>query len=61
MTKTIDNSWINTVKTYSKCPFCLKGILDTRIKRGFFAKHIFTGLGKKYRCNTCGKTKYIKE
>ena len=60
MTKPDDQSWLNEVRTYEKCPYCKKGILN-RIKRGFFVKHIFTWVGnKRYQCDSCGKTKYEK-
>ena len=56
-----DNTWINVVKKYHKCPHCKKGYLDTRVKRGFLAKNLFVWLGtKRYQCNSCGKKSYIK-
>ena len=62
MNKTADNSWINEERNYLKCPYCEKGRLSIRIKRGFFVKHIFTWIGnKRYKCDTCERTKYVNE
>ena len=61
MANTVDNSWLEKDKTYEKCPSCSKGTLDIRIPRGFFVKYIFTWIGdKRYKCDMCGKKKYVK-
>jgi transposase-like protein len=58
----IDASWIHVQKTYRKCPHCKSGLLDTRVKRGFFVKNIFVWMNvKRYQCNSCRKKFYVKE
>jgi transposase-like protein len=57
----LDASWINVVKTYHKCPRCKSGLLDTRIKRGFFVRNVFIWMNvKRYQCNACGRKSYVK-
>ena len=53
--------WINVIPTYHKCPHCVSGQLDTRIRRGFFVRNFFIWMDvKRYQCNNCGKKVYIK-
>jgi len=54
-------SWIHNIPVYQKCPHCVNGRLDTRIKRGFIVKNFFVWMNvKRYQCNSCRKKVYIK-
>lgn len=56
-----DQGWTNVTPTYHKCPHCLHGNLENRIKRGFFVKYIFVWMHvKRYQCNSCRRKVYIK-
>jgi len=53
--------WLNHSPSYRHCPNCEHGVLETRIKRGFFVKYFFIWMDvKRYQCNACGKKVYIK-
>jgi len=56
-----DNSWAKIVKTYQRCPHCKTGLLNTRVKRGFFVRNLFVWMNvKRYECSSCGRKSYIK-
>jgi endogenous inhibitor of DNA gyrase (YacG/DUF329 family) len=56
-----DESWMNVIPKYHKCPHCSKGVLEQRIKRGFWVRNFFIWMHvKRYQCNTCQKRVYIK-
>lgn len=58
----IDNSWASIVKTYQKCPHCKTGLLDTRVKRGFFVRNFFVWMNvRRYQCSSCGRKSYLKQ
>lgn len=57
-----NQSWLNHVQTYHKCPHCEKGLLDTRVKRGFLVKYVFFWMDvKRYECNICAKKAYVRK
>ncbi len=60
MAKNLENAWMDTSRTYAKCPKCGTGYLDTRVPRGFFVKHVLFWLDvKRYKCNNCGNKVYL--
>ena len=55
------NTWINVTRSYHKCPYCEQGVLDNRIKRGFFIRNFLFWINlKRYECNTCERKVYIR-
>lgn len=53
--------WLNVAKTYKSCPYCQKGILNTRVKRGFLVKNVLLWVDvKRFQCDVCGKKVYLK-
>jgi len=57
----VEHKWLKvSSKTYSKCPKCKKGDLDTRVPRGALIKlFLFWTNLKRYRCNSCGAKVYM--
>jgi len=56
-----EKNWINVVKAYKSCPHCERGLLNTRVKRGFFVKNLFVWMDvKRYQCNICARKVYLK-
>jgi len=56
-----EQSWINIFPFFPKCPHCVNGHLENRIRRGFFVRHFFVWMDvKRYQCNTCGRKVYVK-
>jgi transposase-like protein len=54
-------NWINVSKAYTNCPHCEKGLLNTRVKRGFLVKNVFVWMDvKRYQCNVCARKVYLK-
>ena len=61
MTTDNNNDWMKIIPVYHKCPHCTHGLLDTRIKRGYFVRNFFVWMNvRRYQCNCCGKKVYIK-
>jgi len=53
-------TWLNTSKTYKKCPYCKHGDLDSRVKRGALVKSLLFWLDlKRYSCSSCGRKVYM--
>ena len=47
-------------QTARQCPKCKNGVLDERVKRGFFVKYILSWRPyKRYRCNRCNEKSYV--
>jgi hypothetical protein len=59
--KNENENWINAAKSYRNCPHCEKGLLNTRVRRGFFVKNVFVWMAvKRYQCNVCARKVYLK-
>nr|WP_068888302.1 hypothetical protein [Pedobacter panaciterrae] len=58
--ETSEIAWLNTNKTYKKCPYCKHGDLDSRIRRGTLVKSFLFWLDlKRYACGSCGRKVYM--
>jgi len=58
----IDNKWASVVKNHQRCPHCKTGLLDSRVKRGFFVRNIFVWMKvKRYQFCSCGRKFYLKQ
>lgn len=60
MTATPPN-WLDATKVYKKCPYCKKGMLDTRVKRSRIVKILLFFVEiKRYACNNCQRKVYMR-
>jgi hypothetical protein len=54
MSEKINPNWLEATRSYTKCPKCEKGLLDTRIPRSFLYKYVFVWADvKRFKCNNC--------
>lgn len=57
-----DNSWLNKIQAYPKCPKCGKGELTNRVPQSAIYKYIiFWQEYKRYECHSCNKKIHIKQ
>ena len=58
----LEPEWLKKPKAYKQCPKCKQFELDTRLPRGFIAKHVlFWKPLKKYRCGNCNAEVYVQD